>query len=420
MARIGFLYNHLATHQVLHTAPVAFALSKLDPDAQVHILASCERQRVMAERIGAVGWPDHRVTFHRLDLSHADQALAALHRRLDRGFKRRTLRANRTLLQCMDALVVPERTSAMLRQLPDVDHVQLILIPHGAGDRAVGYEPRNALFDLVLVPGEKCRQRMVTEAGVAARRTQVIGYPKFDVPVLSEEPRPFFEPRPTVLYNPHFDPSHSSWPKFGQSVLDFFANQHQFNLIFAPHVMLHRRTASHLADSLAPYRSMRHIHIDLGSDRCVDMTYTRQADVYVGDVSSQAYEFVVNPRPCVFLNAHSIQDWEQDANYQHWSLGTVIDDPNDLGWALKQPMTQDLLDRQRRMAASTFHSGPVAPSELGARLIREHLARHVMSRRYDASLTSDPVQEPTARRPMSQVHRLRFNHATKTQRLLDR
>ena len=67
------------------------------------------------------------------------------------------------------------------------------------------------------------------------------------------------------------------------------------------------------------------IHIDLGSDRSVDMTYTRGADIYLGDVSSQIYEFLIEPRPAIFLNAHDA-DWEGDPSYAHWALGPVLDD----------------------------------------------------------------------------------------------
>lgn len=29
------------------------------------------------------------------------------------------------------------------------------------------------------------------------------------------------------------------------------------------------------------------------------MTYTPAADIYLGDVSSQSYEFLLDPRPCL-------------------------------------------------------------------------------------------------------------------------
>ena len=42
------------------------------------------------------------------------------------------------------------------------------------------------------------------------------------------------------------------------------------------------------------------------------MAYTQRADIYLGDVSSQVYEFLLNPRPCVFLNPRRF-DWRETA-----------------------------------------------------------------------------------------------------------
>jgi hypothetical protein len=65
------------------------------------------------------------------------------------------------------------------------------------------------------------------------------------------------------------------------------------------------------------------------------MTYTDRADIYLGDASSQVYEFLRRPRPCVFLNTHHLA-WRNDPNFAHWRAGPVIDDPADLGAALAQ------------------------------------------------------------------------------------
>ncbi len=54
------------------------------------------------------------------------------------------------------------------------------------------------------------------------------------------------------------------------------------------------------------------------------MTYTRMADLYLGDVSSQVYEFLRTPRPCLFLNSHGVA-WREDENYSHWRFGPVLD-----------------------------------------------------------------------------------------------
>jgi len=387
--RIGFLYNHYTPHQVFHSAPVAFALSSRFPALEVEIIASCRGQLGVAQRIGA-GWPGHRVRFRLARLPLLASAVRAL--RLDAwcGSKRSVLRANRDYFASLDALVVPERTSAALRSLPGLDHLQLIQIPHGAGDRAVGYEARNADFDLVLVAGEKCRRRLLDDVGLPEHRVHVIGYPKLETVSGRPRPRLFENDRPTVLYNPHFEVGLSSWPAWGTRVLDWFAAQSAFNLIFAPHVMMYQRPLRHRAASLRRYRGLPHMLMDTGSERSMDMTYTRAADIYLGDVSSQVYEFVEQPRPAVFLNAHGVAGWRRDPNYRHWQLGSVINSLDDLPGALLEPFTPAHVARQQEMVAHTFDQSGDLPSLRGAGAIVDLLGSRT-ARRPSSAIPATPV-----------------------------
>src|SRR3546814_9036931 len=89
-------------------------------------------------------------------------------------------------------------------------------------------------------------------------------------------PRFFDNDRPTVIYNPHFDPEFSSWPLVGMDVLDFFARSTRYNLIFAPHVRLFHPP---LPEKYAPFRrfmDMPNMHIDLGSVRSIDMSRSEE------------------------------------------------------------------------------------------------------------------------------------------------
>jgi CDP-glycerol glycerophosphotransferase (TagB/SpsB family) len=132
----------------------------------------------------------------------------------------------------------------------------------------------------------------------------------------------------------------------GRKVLYWFVENDEYQLIYAPHVMLFERSFALTIDKLRVDRPGRigerylrapNIHIDLGSRASSNMTYTNRADIYLGDVSSQIYEFLLNPRPCVFLDAHET-DWADDQNYAHWRSGPVIDDPARLGDALAEAM----------------------------------------------------------------------------------
>src|SRR3546814_12755748 len=64
------------------------------------------------------------------------------------------------------------------------------------------------------------------------------------------------------------------------------------------------------------------------------MGYTNSADIYLGDVSSQVYEFVRQPRPCIFLNLDHIA-WREHDNFAHWHLGQVVEQLTDLPKALE-------------------------------------------------------------------------------------
>ncbi|WP_091741377.1 hypothetical protein [Phenylobacterium immobile] len=184
---------------------------------------------------------------------------------------------------------------------------------------------------------------MIRDTGVDPNRISIIGYPKFDMAPRAAASRPAGDARrPVVLYNPHVSPHLSSWYRHGRKVLDWFAGQDEYDLIFAPHVMLFQRPYVLTIDRLridrvgvvAPnHWQAANIHIDLGGPRSTDMTYTTRADIYLGDASSQVYEFLLRPRPCVFINSHRVA-WRDDVNFSHWRHGPVIDDVANLGDAL--------------------------------------------------------------------------------------
>jgi CDP-glycerol glycerophosphotransferase (TagB/SpsB family) len=289
--------------------------------------------------------------------------------------------ANLPLLGGYDAIVTPERTTAVIRKF-GLKHPRLVYTQHGAGDRAGPFEPRLGAFDLVFATGAKQRDRMVGEGLVRAESCVVVGYPKFDLVDALAEPPPhlFDDDRPVVIYNPHFDPSVSSWPRWGLQVLRAFLDDQRHNLIFAPHIRLFEGASRLELEALAPFRGRRNIHIDLGGPASVDMTYTRMADVYLGDVSSQVYEFLRRPRPCVHLNAHAV-DWRGDESYRHWRFGPVLETPAGLA---------DAIDRARAL-----HGAYAAIQEEGFRFSFDLQPRS--SSRRSAEAIADLLQRPERR-----------------------
>ena len=89
--------------------------------------------------------------------------------------------------------------------------------------------------------------------------------------------------------------------------------------------MLFKRHKRHGARLPRHYARHDNILIDKGSAASTDMTYMMAADIYLGDVSSQVYEFLIEPRPCVFLSPREV-DWKDDRSYENWQLGQVVDD----------------------------------------------------------------------------------------------
>lgn len=380
--KIGFLYNHDAIHQIAHTAPIVAALRAAAPEVSISILTSTRAQEA---RVRLLLPPDIMATVEmvRLKPGFLQASLGWIANAVAPFRRLAVLKNNLDLLAGFDALVVPETTSAFLKTRFGVTGPKLVYLPHGAGDRSVGFLEVTKAFDLVLLSGRKVRDRMVAAGIIRPEGHAIVGYPKFDTIDLSARPRLFADDKPVVLYNPHFDPKLSSWYDMGRKVLDWFAEQDRYNLVFAPHVMLFRRqihgSVEHARIRMTggipeTYRRYPNIIIDTESQRSVDMTYTLGADIYLGDVSSQIYEWIARPRPAIFLNAHSAR-WQGNANYAHWRLGEVIESiealPQALGRVEQDPAEFEAV--QRAAFEETFSLTVERSADRAARAILDFL-----------------------------------------------
>lgn len=358
--KIGFLFNHDQVHQVAHSLPVALAMMQDHPDAEVVVATTNAKLTAEVKRLAAR--LSMIVPVVELKLTRPlTKGLSAL---LEWGLpitKLGIYRDNLAFFRGLDTLVVAEKTSLILKSRYGLDDLRIIHTRHGAGDRAIGFNKASARFDHVLVSGAKVRERLIRDAGVPADRMSLVGYPKFDLMPQPAPKLPFqANGKPTVLYNPHPSPHLSSWYKHGRAVLEHFLHDDRYNLIFAPHVMLFHRKFVVTIDKLTVDRAGKidrrfhdapNIHIDLGSAASTDMTYTAAADIYLGDVSSQVYEFLHTPKPCLFLDVHAT-DWAGDTNYAHWQAGEVIGDAGDLGAALDRAVATH--DRYRPIQRQLF------------------------------------------------------------------
>lgn len=339
--RIGFLFNHDQIHQIAHSLPIAMELSRGDGLAEIVIATTNPTITAEVLRLGG-GEIGRSLRLVELGLKTPRRLLATALDPVAPAAKLLIYGEHLAFFRSLDILVVAEQTSLILKTHYGLHDLAIIYTGHGAGDRAIGFHKAIRLFDHVLVSGPKLRDRMVRESGVDPTRISVVGYPKFDLTPRGGAAFARSTGRPMVLYNPHVSPHLSSWYRDGRKVLDWFAAQDAYALIFAPHVMLFQRpyvlTIDRLrvdsAGAIAPrHWNAANIHIDLGSSRSTDMTYTAQADIYLGDASSQVYEFLRRPRPCVFLNSHHVP-WRGDINYDHWRSGPVIETVDGLRDAL--------------------------------------------------------------------------------------
>ncbi|MDT8320920.1 MAG: CDP-glycerol glycerophosphotransferase family protein [Xanthomonadales bacterium] len=357
MIRVGFLLNHDAAHQVMHSVPAAFELARRRPDIHVSIISTT---RVEADAVAGVAanYPGVPCELQTVAPPAAARVFDRLtgHALLAKRFG--VLWRHRKLFQSFDVLIVPDKTSLLLKRWLGESCPLMIYTFHGAGDRAGGFRG-TAGFDYYLLPGRNYETRLVAAGHVHPERYRVVGYTKLDYFHRGPRPRLFDNDRPTALYTPHFDPQYSSWYGWGASVLEYFAAHPDWNLIFAPHVLLFRRRWHISNESGRPRRTppipagianAPNILVDKGSTASVDMTYTRAADVYMGDVSSQVYEFLYQPRPCIFLNRGAIQ-WRDNVNFRFWNLGDVLTSLDELPAALERARTEPQRYRARQQEA---------------------------------------------------------------------
>lgn len=355
--KVGFLFNHDALHQIRHTAPVIAEIVRYPHVEAVVLTSSPTQEREVRALLGVAA---EQVRFVSLNIGKTAAALDRALRFIAPFRRVATLRENLAEFAALDVLVVPETTSLLLRDRFGLDRPKFVWIPHGAGDRSVGFREVMRGFDLVLLSGAKVRDRMLANGLITPDNHAIVGYPKFDTIDDAPPTRLFDNDRPVVLYNPHFDPLLSSWYTMGADVLAWFAGQSDFNLVVAPHVMLAQRrvhaSVEHRVvrwrrDVAARYRRLPNIHVDMGSEASVDMTYTRAADIYLGDASSQIYEWIARPRPAIFLNTTGAA-WEHSADFAHWHLGEVIDRVDALPAALARAVRQP--DRFRAAQEAAF------------------------------------------------------------------
>lgn len=351
-------------YQSLHSLPIAASLATRHVSVTVHIAGMSEQHLQFARALVARHAGPAPIHYDLLHVPRWLQLRWALRGDSGRKYapgKSLMLLANRNYFRSFDALVTAERTSLTLRRWGRFTR-PMIYTTHGAGDREISVTSELTEFDYLLLAGSKHEQRLLELDRTKSGHYATGVYAKLDWLHISNDAqqRLFANERPTVLYAPHFSPRETSWFSAGHSILEQFASSRRFNLVFAPHVRLFDPPSATKLHAFRRYLDVPHMLIDLGSERCIDMTYTKAADLYLGDVSSQIAEFLSIPRPCLFLNMHRVA-WQQNPSYRFWHSGPVIESVDDIerhvGAAFDSHAS--FLEIQKQYVADTFGSYPL-------------------------------------------------------------
>jgi hypothetical protein len=313
-------------YQAYHVADIAWSLAERD-GVEVEILATLPETLTELKRLER-GGRDRSVPrrlLHTPPYFRAMQGISLLG-----SLKQLVLRDPRNLqrLSGYDAIVTPTDhvggIAPLLRPRP-----RLVYVSHGIGGRAASYSDKYRPFDFVLVASRNDEARLLADHRISQGGYSVIGYPKFETCRRLSGPAPqlFTNGAPTVLFNTHSKRSLRSWEKFARPLVAHARRIGDFNLIVAPHAKLFNRRPRLLWRSWERLAIPGHVIVDLGSSRAYDMSYCLAADIYVGDVSSQVYEFLDQPKPCVFLNAHRLP-WQDNRDFPNWDLGDVVETPS--------------------------------------------------------------------------------------------
>ena len=376
--RAIFLFNHDAGHQVAHLAGIAAATARLHRGIETVVAYATPEIRARLEELIEPA-SSELIRWEELKLSGWRKAVATIFDRVLPASRLMRLRANLPLFASANMIISTERTCLRLKKhLPARRMPYFAKVPHGAGDRSVAYHPDYTRFDRSFVAGPKVVDQLVAH-GVDRERLVIVGYPKFEGIDLDAKPRFFDNDNPTFVYNPHFDPNLSSWYDEGPELLKWFASEagKDFNLIFAPHVMLFKKElhvspeykiARKRPDVPAEALEAENVLIDVDSPRLFDMSYTLAADGYIGDVSSQIYEFLARPRAAFFFDSRREKLEEDDEWHLFWDAGPVVQTSAELAALLPdfERIASEYRDKQVELFSYTIDLGDRPASERAA------------------------------------------------------
>lgn len=230
-------------------------------------------------------------------------------------------------------VVCAEQTSLWIPTLLPMFPARFVKTSHGVGSMSARDDRRRRAAYRMLLPSER-EKATYTVRRHPCERLVVTGYVKSCFRPTVPRSALFADDKPVVVYAPHWQRHRSSWWTWGSQIVAMLAEQHDWNVILAPHQRLSERDPE-VVRLIGKAGELPHVHADHDSFSMVDGTYMAAADLYLGDTSSQVMEFLERPRPCVFLNPQKL-DWTTMDDHDFWRAGDVVDGLSDVLPALRQ------------------------------------------------------------------------------------
>jgi hypothetical protein len=337
--KIIFLFLH-GTHHLFHIATTAMELSRLQDEYKVILLSCTEDHTKILKKIQQI-YPENRceiintkTPFRFKYLNYKKKSYPSPYDTIPRSVE---------LLKDADFVITTSHSTPELFRKFRIKKPKILYQYHGCGDRRYGFDPELRRFDFMLLPGDYHLRRLLSENIIEREKTEIVGWPKLDYQVNIQELRGQLFPNhnPIVLYSPHWEEKLSSYKKWGEDIIKYFFNQQDLNLIFAPHVQIKHWKNKYGYNINFDAYNCDTVHIDFDSVKSVDLSYLHIADLYLGDVSSIVYEWIaIKPRPCVFLNANTIQ-WRDNVDYRFWDFGPVVENIHELAVKLNKSFKDD-------------------------------------------------------------------------------
>jgi hypothetical protein len=313
--RITFLYRQ-GLHHLFHSLYIAIELSKIQDEYEICILNSSQEMHGIIKKELKKQNAEVTYFYNRLKLPV----------RLNQTYSN-IIRYNKKIIRGSDVILSGSYEVPRVLTKFGLRNRFVIFTRHGTGDREYTFKKDLYDFDLVFIPSKKMYNQF-KELNILKKLKSylLVDYSKFDYLFYNKDNPSlniFDNDLPIILYNPHYDKKLSSFYKDSEKIIFTIVESGKYNVILSPHPLVN---IWFLLDRIKKrYPRSKRLHKDWSSLHKVNFDYMQIADLYLGDVSSNVYEWLYFNKPIIFYNSHNI-DWKNNPYYKFWELGEVVTD----------------------------------------------------------------------------------------------